>query len=422
MALKRIVSIVAAVTRPRVLAGRGLGFARAVASLGGSIIQGSITSGEGAGNAERTFMSSGELKPAAARLLAHHVTGLENVYSITVEGEHEYVANGILVANCDKEDRESVVTRTRKERWFDSLIPLLVEFSYGAISIKILMIIGTRWHLRDLHDYVAKKWQAQSHVTNYNIEVEGIYKSSGVIAFPTLFTEQSIAELQAELTDVFFACQYLNDPLPEGLQLFSKDRLHFVRPECYNITHGSNFCFFDPSLGKQHSDFPAVIWLNVLNGRIILFDAIDRKQPLANLLPVISAKNKETLTRLMVYETNNTTLVEETLYRLHKEIGYSIQIEGIHETRNKEERIAVMQPLLYNGSVLFRDDYDKAYPELFNQIIYYPAWGNDDFPDVLEKGLTWILKNVAAGYEPVKSAGRKSANSIAGGMGDRRAW
>ncbi len=50
-----------------------------------------------------------------------------------------------------------------------------------------------------------------------------------------------------------------------------------------------------------------------------------------------------------------------------------------------------MQPWLYNGSVRFRKDYEQAYQELMDQLIYYGAWGFDDFPDVIETGIAYLI-------------------------------
>ena len=49
-----------------------------------------------------------------------------------------------------------------------------------------------------------------------------------------------------------------------------------------------------------------------------------------------------------------------------------------------------MQPLLYNGSVLFRKDWEHHSPELRNQLLFFGVWPHDDFPDVIEMGLRYI--------------------------------
>ena len=49
-----------------------------------------------------------------------------------------------------------------------------------------------------------------------------------------------------------------------------------------------------------------------------------------------------------------------------------------------------MQPELYRpGSFFFREDYKQAYPEMINQLVFFPAWGADDFPDLIEKAVSF---------------------------------
>jgi len=43
-----------------------------------------------------------------------------------------------------------------------------------------------------------------------------------------------------------------------------------------------------------------------------------------------------------------------------------------------------MQPIMHSGGVRFRADAEQVYPELWNQLIFWPVYGHDDFPDVIE--------------------------------------
>ncbi len=328
-------------------------------------------------------------------------------------GVHPHVI--VIDDPCDKDDRESLAVRKKKEHWYDSLIPLLVPFKYKNTIIKKIMFIGTRWHLQDLINYVMGKWtKAKLKRLRYDIEIEGVLNEQNELRYPELINYEDIDELKSEMSEVFFSCQYLNDPLPEGLQLFPKERLHFIREDQYDIREGTNYCFFDPSQGKEGSDFPAVFWVNFLNGRRIFFDAIDDKIMLASIIPLICKKNVETNTRVFVYETNGTTLLEETFYAEHKKLGYTLFIEGIHETRNKAERIAATQPELFNGANYFRADYEMAYKEAMNQIFFYPAWGFDDFPDIVEKALSYLNKFAVGSFGG--SSDPSSKNTLTSGL------
>lgn len=265
-----------------------------------------------------------------------------------------------------------------------------------------------------------KSEESSSELSKYDIEVEGVYLDDGSLRYPELISHEKIDFLKSQMSEVFFACQYLNNPLPEGIRIFVKEKLFFIREDQYDIREGTNYCFFDPSQGKKFSDFPANIFVNHYHGRLIIFDAVDDKIPLATLIPMLSAKLVDTMTRSWIFETNGTTLLEETFYKELERLNYKCYLEGIHETRNKEERIGAMQPELYNGTVFFREDFKKAYPELMNQVLFYPAWGHDDFPDVIEKAISYVLHNQIGSFVSSGSAGSSDHKTFAGSLGDKK--
>jgi len=172
----------------------------------------------------------------------HSISGSlrrENVYNITVEDEHEFVANGVLVCNCDKNDRESQATRTGKEHWFDSLTPLLVPYKHSlGVLFESIYYIGTRWHMKDLCNYIFETNKKLPDKLKWDIESESILNKDGKTNYPELVSDDKIAALRANMTDEFFACQYLNNPLPESLMLFNLEKLTFVREDQIDMTKG----------------------------------------------------------------------------------------------------------------------------------------------------------------------------------------
>lgn len=286
---------------------------------------------------------------------------------------------------CDKQDRESAAVRRTKERWYNSLLPLIVSYRTKDIHISHIMYIATRWHLDDLTSYVLKLNETARPEKKWDVEVESVFNKHGKPQYPEIEeigTKQAIADLKASMEDVFFSCQYLNQALPEGSQKFPKDRLHFYHT--VDINRGKNYTFLDPSKGKETSDFPAIIWVNWYEDTGRIFDAIDKKILLADLLKIAATKNQGYNVVEMIFEDNGATLIEETLKKEHKKLEHRIKITPKHNTGNKDARISAMQPQLFSGVMQFRKDYEKAYPELMNQLVFYPAWGKVDFPDVIQ--------------------------------------
>lgn len=293
---------------------------------------------------------------------------------------------------CDQKDRDSQATRDEKERWFDTLTPLIVPFKDEKTGIEFQSIyyIGTRWHMRDLvwHILEVNKKLPEQH--RWDVEIESIYNEEGKSNYPEIMSDEKIQEIRAGISDIFFACQYENNPLPEGLQIFDMKRLIFVRDEQVELTQGQMICCFDPSLGKSHSDYPMVFWLHKHDDLITVYDCIDKKVELSLIVHQIAAKNQEYGVRFMRYESNGISLLDQSLKDAHYRIGHRIQLEPIHHTQNKDERILSIQPELYSGRVRFMADYLQRYPEAMNQIIFYPVYGPDDAPDCLEMGLSYF--------------------------------
>lgn len=51
-----------------------------------------------------------------------------------------------------------------------------------------------------------------------------------------------------------------------------------------------------------------------------------------------------------------------------------------------------MQPDLLHNENYFMSDYETRYPELMKQLTLYPAYGPVDFPDVIEKAVSYLSK------------------------------
>jgi hypothetical protein len=331
----------------------------------------------------------------------------------------------------DKDDRESAAVRLKKERWYDSLHPLLVpiDLEYDGIPFQLnhLVMITTRWHLADLVAYIKQKDDS------YDIEEEGVYGDGSdeqgrrELTYPDLHTHEKLESIAKGISEVFFACQYLNDPLPDGLRLFKIENMKLINvtdAATFDYSQGSNYVFLDPAKGSENGAYPAVVFANRLNGKTVFFDAVDTKLPLDQTIALACKKAAIYKTKLFVFETNGTTLLKAAIQRSMLAAGYTCRIIEINETRNKAERIASMQPDLLFGENYFREDYAIAYPELMKQVTLYPAYGPVDFPDVIEKAISYISKNSPGKFS---DGGRGSgpsapAGSITGSIGSKSSW
>lgn len=299
--------------------------------------------------------------------------------------------NVIIVDDAlDHNDRDSKTTRDGKEMWFDSLVPLLVPFKEEKTGIEFesVFYIGTRWHMKDLINHILERNETLPEKQRWDVEIESICDETGKSSYPDFISDEKIAEIRASISDVFFACQYQNNPLPDGMQIFDLKKLTFIREDQINLNLGQIACFFDPSLGKSHSDFPIVWWVHYHEDMITCYDCIDKKVELSLIVHQIAAKNQLYGCRTIVFESNGVTLIEQSLRDAHDRINWKMFYDPIHHSSNKHERIVSIQPDLYSGRVRFMSDYTMRYPEAMNQIAFYPVYGYDDAPDCLEMAVS----------------------------------
>lgn len=295
---------------------------------------------------------------------------------------------------CDQNDRDSETTRQGKIRWFDGLTPLLVPFfdPKTGIELETILYIGTPWHMRDLTWHIQEMNKKLSDDSKWDIESESVYDEDRQARYPEFFPMSKIMEIKASISDVFFSCQYECSPLPEGMQIFDLKKLFFVREDQLALEIGEWLCVFDPAQGKGHGDYAAVWWLHYQNEKITVYSAIDEKTELNLIVHQIAHRNREFGCRHMIFENNGMGLIEDSLRAAHSRLNWHITIDSIHHSSNKEERIISMQPILYSGKVQFMSDYEQRYPEAMSQLVFYGAYGHDDFPDCLQMGIEHFMQ------------------------------
>lgn len=340
----------------------------------------------------------------------------------STNGLHPHVV--IIDDPMDREDRESQAIRDRKKRWMDSLEPLIDEFLVNGNRIRKMMFIATRWHLDDLVAYtLALNDKVENPAQRWSVEVEGVFLADGVTPrYPELMDADWIRDKRTKMDPVFFSCQYLNTPLPEGARIFDSSSFSVFNVRALDTASGVKVCFLDPSQGRKGSDWPAVFWGSWQDETLFILDALKEKMRLGDLLEWISHKNLEHQVDVYAYETNGTTLLDETMWAHGRTVGWTPQIVQIHESRSKEVRITLMQPAVQSGQIRFRDDWATAYPEMIAQLEYFPVHPNDDFPDVIEKGLSYCCQKFPGGGGRSVGASDRPSSLSGSFKTDRMDW
>jgi predicted phage terminase large subunit-like protein len=316
-------------------------------------------------------------------------------------GEHfDYILLDDIVNSLD---RESQAKRDQNWRWYIDLISILEPDGY-------LFITGTRWHFDDVYAKIMDINKKLPDDQKYSIKVEGaIDEDTGLTRFPSILSNEKIASLKIEKGIIEFAAQYMNRCLSVETQLFPIEKMHFY-PE-YGPNSEDQFkgyyktiAYCDPSLGKsEKGDYAVLIIATLWKKRLYIRDVYISNTTTPSAMAKIAEQMMDNYDVGALYLEANGF---QTLYaRDFKE--RNITVIEYRNTKNKEVRIEGLEPYVTGGKVVFREDWDTAYPKFIDQLNMYPATEHDDAPDALE-----AITKIAFGTQTGKFEGRGLAGGI----------
>mgnify|MGYP000338941835 CR=1 FL=1 len=276
---------------------------------------------------------------------------------------------------CNNEDRESETIRERKKRWYQDLISILEPD--GEV-----LVVGTRWHFDDLYNFIMETNKKLPDKDKYHIEVEAIVDENGNPRFPEIYSKEDVERLKIEKGLVEFHSQYLNSPLPAETQLFKLERMHFYKEEgelARKLDKTANYGYCDPALGRE-GDYAVVVVGALLDGILYIRDCWLRNDATPDrVVDVIKELHERYNFVRFGVESNG---FQSLFSKFVKE--KRVPVVEVKNLRNKRVRIESIEPFVSNGQIRFREDWEKAYPELIDQLIKFPVGKYDDAPDALE--------------------------------------
>lgn len=285
---------------------------------------------------------------------------------------------------CNNDDRESNAVRERKKRWFIDLISILNPDG-------LLLVVGTRWHLDDVYNYIISNNPNLPEKDRYHIEIESIYDlNTKEPLFPSIYTQEDIDRLKVEKGLVEFYSQYMNDPLPAETQLFKVEEMKFYTDFDKDFEDAKHVIYVDPALGRE-ADFSVIIVGAVKDGKMYVRDVfasnIITPDKLINQIEFFV--NRYQVNIIGIEANQFQTLFAQSVKRR------GIPVTEVRNFKKKQLRIEGLAPYVSSGVVLFRDDWMKRkdYVEMIEQLVKYPVHKHDDAPDALEGAVRMGLKN-----------------------------
>ncbi len=151
--------------------------------------------------------------------------------------------------------------------------------------------------------------------------------------------------------------------------------------------------FHDPSMAEgKDSDYAAiVVCAGDRYGHIYCLDAyIEKVVPSRQIEQALALHKKWGFRKLCVEDNNFQGILKHHYRDLMNRHGESFILSGVTQHRNKEKRIASMEPLVTNGHLLFNIDIT---PRLISQMQLFPT-SHDDGPDALHGCVEQLRKRV----------------------------
>jgi predicted phage terminase large subunit-like protein len=320
------------------------------------------------------------------------LSGEAAVYDLTVAGNENFFAGGLLVHNCliiddpikNHEDAESLTRRDGLWDWYTSTLYTRL-YSGGGI-----ILIQTRWHMDDLAGRVLElsgragnkeKWRVLSFPALAETDEE--HRREGDPLHPAMYCKEDLLRIKATIGSRDWAALYQQRPVPEGGQVFKREWLRHwdALPESFDVVLSSwDMSFKD----NKNSDFVVgQIW-GKKGADYYLLDQVRARLDFTQTMIAfmdMSRKWPEALEKLIEDRANGPAVINALQNRIDGIIG--INPEG-----GKLARAYAVTPLFEAGNVYLPSPKKAVWTvDLENEFLSFPAGAHDDQVDAATQAL-----------------------------------
>jgi len=276
-----------------------------------------------------------------------------------------------------KENSETAGMRDMVKDWFKKSLALLNPKPYNMKHI-----IGTRWHEDDLYKDILKN-------ETYRQLVLSCYNENGEPIFPERFSKKYLESIKRDLGTYDFSCLYLNDPIPDEMQIFKREWVKYYNnidkiPLRYYIT-------VDPAISEsERADETAICVAGVdNNGIIYIIDMWHGRVGIEALVEKIIRmiqlwKPLKVGIEDVAFQRSLRFYIEQTMRRR----GLWTELVGLkgYAKSSKDIRIKRVIPFMERGQMVF----NRNLIDLFNQMFRWRG-KKDDRDDMLD-ALAYVIE------------------------------
>jgi len=316
-------------------------------------------------------------------------------------------ANGLVVGRhfdviiaddiVDEENSWSETQRSKLHTWFyKTLFPCLEPDGE-------LHVIGTRYHGGDLYGQILARAanrapgpqcappdedaEAALPISPWAIREDRAVDADSVL-WPERFSAGHLAEIRAELGEVIFACQYLNDPSGADDAIFKEDWLQYYEtlpmepmgPDdgSYRTVPLRVYQGVDLAISQRESaDYFAMVTIGVDGSHnIYVLDTFRGRLTFEKQLQKIrEVAGRFRPLRIAVESNAYQDALPSELIRTA-----GLPVRKVRQTRDKMVRAIRLSPQFENGKVFLK----RSMIELIAELQLFPRAAHDDLFDALE--------------------------------------
>ena len=325
------------------------------------------------------------------------------VYDLTIQDNHNYFANGVLVSNCDDPNKAGEVrSKTKRDSvndWWD--LQMSTRGNDPKKTRKI--IVQQRLHEEDLSGHLLGKGGydllcfPMEYKKGDNRTTTNLYPDprteDGELLWPDRIPKEQVEELKRELGSLEYAGQFDQRPSPAEGNMFKLDWIQYydILPDKFDQVVTSADLTFDD--GKEN-DYNVIQAWGKLKADRYLLGMVRFKAGFSEVI-------RQYVDFLKEWDTATVHLVEKKANGAALINVLKDKISGIipiTPTESKEQRAWACTPEFESGNVFFPNP--KRYPwveTVTTEMINFPNGKNDDTVDSMSQALN-RFRNSPAGW------------------------
>ena len=298
------------------------------------------------------------------------------------------------------DDRDSSAKREKTFLFFNDIFDVLKR------DTGILIVVGTRWHNKDIYCHIENTLAPELRKKGYNFHMKIMPAhdpKTHKLNFPRLLSQDKLDELRVVKTgqdgvDIStFMAQYELSPLDSSTQIF-KTFFYYNHQDCkYKKIVQWTDPAARPGLGSCYS---AIIVIGQIAGGQydnrwgVMFASVCKRAPSNTMADhnriyyMLSDVNPKIPYKVYIEGNGYQIMLATDGIKESTKAGRVVPTESYDNSENKDARILWLEPFITGGHILFRDDWLEA-PEGYRLLIeqlrdYRQKAEFKDAPDALQ--------------------------------------